>query len=86
VRETKWRRRSTRWAGQIRPPVQRTSTSPSSRTASESHWGQRVGKTVGRALLVRRQVLEHLRDDVAGALDADAVADPDSEAFDLVLL
>src|ERR1700712_1150658 len=32
-RETKWISRSTRWAGQIRPPVQRRTTSPGGRTA-----------------------------------------------------
>ena len=37
--------RSIRCAGQIRPPVQRTSTSPSSATASELHIGQWSGNT-----------------------------------------
>ena len=44
-RETKCRSRSKRCAGQIRPPVQRTSTSPSSATASLPHSGQWSGKT-----------------------------------------
>ena len=43
--DTKWRSRSNRCAGQIRPPVQRTSTSPSSATASLPHSGQWSGKT-----------------------------------------
>ena len=40
TRETKCRSRSTRCAGQTNPPVQRTSTSPSSATDSEPHSGQ----------------------------------------------
>ena len=40
ARLTKWRSRSVRCAGQISPPVQRTSTSPSSATASLWHSGQ----------------------------------------------
>src|SRR5690348_13095016 len=38
-------------------------------------FGATVGEDVGRALLVASQILHDLRDDVAGALDADAVAD-----------
>ena len=43
-----------------------------------------VGENVGLARLVARQVLDHLRDDVAGALDADAVADAQAQPRDLV--
>ena len=85
-RETKWRSRSKRWAGQIRPPVQRTSTSPSSATASLPHSGQCVGEDVGRPRLVAREILDHLRDDVAGALDAHPVADANAEPLDLVAI
>jgi hypothetical protein len=42
-RETKWRSRSFAWAGQTRPPVQRRTASPSSRTAWEPQTGQRSG-------------------------------------------
>ena len=45
ARLTKCRSRSNRCAGQISPPVQRTSTSPSSATASLPHIGQWSGKT-----------------------------------------
>ena len=45
-RDTKCRSRSKRCAGQIRPPVQRTSTSPSSATASLPHIGTVVGEFV----------------------------------------
>ena len=83
-RDTKCRSRSNRWAGQIRPPVQRTSTSPSSPTASDCAFGAMIRKDVRRARLVARQILDHLRDHVAGALDADAVADAQSEPLDLV--
>ena len=40
-RPTKWRSRSVIWAGQIRPPVQRRTASPSGRTArlpQTGHW------------------------------------------------
>src|SRR3546814_9673487 len=43
-----------------------------------------VGKGIGDARLVAGQILDHLRDDVAGALDDDAVARPHAEAPDLV--
>ena len=69
-RLTKCRSRSNRCAGQISPPVQRTSTSPSSATASDPHIGAMVGEDVGLARLVAGEVLDHLRDHVAGALDA----------------
>ncbi len=39
---------------------------------------------VGWARLVARQILDHLRDHVAGALDSDAVADAQAQARDLV--
>ena len=38
-------------------------------------FGAMVGEDIGRARLVAGQILDDLRDDVAGALDADAVAD-----------
>ena len=77
---TKCCSRSIRCAGQISPPVQRTSTSPSSATASRLAFRAMVGKDVGRALLVAGQILDHLRDDVAGALDAHPVADAQARA------
>src|SRR3546814_2908188 len=43
-----------------------------------------VGEGIGRARLIAGQILDHLRDDVAGALDDDAVARPHAEAADLV--
>ena len=46
--------------------------------------GTMVGEDVGRARLVASQVFDHLRDDVAGALDAHAVADAQAEPCDLV--
>src|SRR5205823_6062053 len=47
-------------------------------------FGAVVGEEVRRARLVARKILDHLRDHVAGALDADAVADAEAEARDLV--
>jgi hypothetical protein len=85
-RDTKCLSRSNRCAGQIRPPVQRTSTSPSSATASLSAFGAMVGESVGVARLVAGQVLDHLRDDVAGALDQHPVADPQPKPLDLVAI
>ena len=84
ARLTKWCRRSKRCAGQISPPVQRTSTSPSSATASLSHSRAVVGERVRVARLLAGQVLDHLRDHVAGALEDDAVADPHAQPRDLV--
>src|SRR5438874_11538037 len=46
--------------------------------------GAMAGEDVGRARLVARQILHHLRDYVAGALDTHAVADAQSEPCDLV--
>src|SRR5206468_10879938 len=43
-----------------------------------------VGEDVGFARLFAAEVLNHLRDDIAGALDADAVADAQAEPRDLV--
>ena len=43
-------------------------------------FGAMVGEDVGRALLVAGQILDHLRDDVAGALDAHPVADAQARA------
>ncbi len=54
-RLTKWRSRSKRCAGQIRPPVQRTSISPSSATASLSALRAMIGEDEGGPLLVQRQ-------------------------------
>ena len=45
-----------------------------------------VGEDVGLARLVAGQILDHLRDDVAGALDAHAVADAHAEPRDLVAI
>ena len=47
-------------------------------------FGAMVGEDVRLARLVAGQVLDHLRDDVAGALDAHAVADAQAEPRDLV--
>ena len=49
-------------------------------------FGAMVGKDVGLARLVAGEVLDHLRDDVAGALDAHAVADAQAEPRDLVAI
>ncbi len=46
--------------------------------------GAMVGEDIGRALLAAGQILDHLRDDVAGALDLDPVADAQAEPGDLV--
>ncbi len=46
--------------------------------------GAMFGEDVGVARLVASEILDHLRDHVAGALDANAVADAQSEALDLV--
>ena len=87
-RETKWISRSTRCAGQIRPPVQRRTTSPGGRTA----WLPQAGQSVGEAIRFRagRAAVQHdrddLRDHVAGALQHDGVADTDVLAGDLVLV
>src|SRR5438045_2290862 len=43
-----------------------------------------VGKGVGRARLIARQISDDLRDHVAGALDTHAVADAQAEPCDLV--
>ena len=45
LRETRWISRSTVCAGQIRPPVQRLTTSPGGRSARLPQAGQMVGKT-----------------------------------------
>src|SRR3954453_22902848 len=47
-------------------------------------FGAMVGEDVGWARLVARKIFDHLRDDVAGALDAHAVADAQAEPGDLV--
>ena len=48
--------------------------------------GAMVGETVGRPRFVAGQVLDHLRDDVAGALDAHPVADAKPEPGNLVAI
>ena len=48
--------------------------------------GAMIGIDERRAVLVAGEVLDHLRDDVAGALDADAVAFADAEPSDLVAI
>ena len=48
-RDTKCRRRSKRWAGQISPPVQRTSTSPFLSDRFALAFGAMVGEDVGLA-------------------------------------
>jgi hypothetical protein len=78
LRETKCRSRSTACAGQIRPPVQRRTASPSSRTA----WLPQAGtdaeiRRASRRPAASRHDVEDLRDDVAGALDDHRVADAD---------
>ena len=56
--DTKWRSRSTAWAAQISPPVQRRTASPGSRTARLPQTGtvvrELVGLGVARPLLQRR--------------------------------
>ena len=47
-------------------------------------FGAMVREDIGLADLVARQVLDHLRDHVTGALDADAIADAQAEPLDLV--
>ena len=86
-RDTKWRSRSTSWAGQIEP----AGAAPDrprlrGRTASEPHDGAMVGEVEGLAALgrSRRHDLDDLRDHVAGALDDDRVADAHVLARDLV--
>ena len=49
-------------------------------------FGAMVGEDVRLARLVAGEVLDHLRDDVAGALDADAVADAQAQPRDLVAI
>ena len=87
-RETKWTSRSTRCAGQIRPPVQRRTTSPGGRTAWLPQAGQVSGKANG--LDSRRAPIRHhgddLRDHVASPLQHHGVADADVLAGDLVLV
>ena len=87
-RETKWISRSTRCASQIRPPVQRRTTSPGGRTAWLPHTGQTSGN-IDTACALRPPLGHHrndLRDHVAGALQHDRVADADVLARDLVLV
>src|SRR5690242_13241740 len=45
-----------------------------------------VGENVGRARLFAREVLDHLRDDVAGVMDTDPVTDSKAEPLDLYAL
>ena len=87
-RETKWISRSTRCAGQIRPPVQRRTASPSRphrvAAAGGAVVGEHVWHRVGRAALGHHR--HDLRDHVAGALHDHRVADADVLARDLVLV
>ena len=53
-RETKWISRSTSWSGQVRPPVQRRTTSPGGRMARLPQVGQWVGGVQGSAPAGRR--------------------------------
>ena len=94
LREQKCLRPSTAWAAQTRRPVQRRTTSASpvfssiSRNAAEPQTGQTCREHVG--LCAARPLVEHdfenLRDDVAGALHDDRVADAHVLARDLVLV
>src|SRR3546814_14890611 len=82
-RLTKWRRRSNFCAPQMRPPVQRTSTSLlGDRFAAAD--GAMVGEDIGCARLVAGEILDDLRDHVACALDDDAVAGAHAAAANLV--
>ena len=47
-------------------------------------FGAMVGEDVRLALLIAGQILDHLRDDVAGALDAHPIADAQAQPRDLV--
>ena len=93
LRETKCFRRSMACAGQMRPPVQRRTTSarPFARRSRAPPCCRRPGRPrehVGLGVL--RPLVEddaqHLRDDVAGALHDHGVADADVLARDLVLV
>ena len=94
LRDTKCLSRSTRCAGQIRPPVQRLTTSSlpvvglTSRTAWLPQAGQTVGKLKSFCALraLRFNHAENLRNDVAGALDDDGIADAHVFPRDLVLV
>ena len=86
-REAKWMSLCTSWAGQERLG-HRITTSPGGCTTGVSQAGQRSGIVNGRsapvALLDERG--DHLRDDVAGTLHDDAVADPQVLARDVLLV
>ena len=100
LREQKCLRPSTAWAAQTRRPVQRRTTSALpvfssiSRSAAEPQTGQTKFpcRPAGRRRPSRRRGrlssddFENLRDDVAGALHDDRVADPHVEPRDLVLV
>ena len=81
-------------AGQMRPPVQRrtTSASPVFASISRTAWRPQAGQMCGKLVRLRalRALVEHdaddLRDDVAGALHDHGVADADVLARDLVLV
>ncbi len=49
-------------------------------------FGAMIGEDIRRALLVAGQILDHLRDDVAGALDAHPVADAQAQPRNLVAI
>jgi hypothetical protein len=90
LRDTKWRSRSTAWAGQMRPPVQRVAP-PRPRLAhgmAAAQAGQVSGNWYGTApaLAGRPSPPDDLRDHVAGALQDHPVADAHVLALDLVLV
>ena len=88
-RETKWISRSTACAAQLKPPVQRRTTSPSGRSAALPQTGQRSGiaeRLLPSAGRLSGNGMEDLRDHVARALQQHRVADPHILAGDLVLV
>ncbi len=94
LRETKCLSRSTRWAGQISPPVQRLTASilPVAGLISRDRMAAAGRADIGKGESFRalRPLLlnhaENLRDDVAGALHDHRVADAHVLARDLVLV
>ena len=91
-REAKWSSACLRCAGQTSPPVQRATTSPSSRSTAEPQIGALRRQLVRRmqrlpALVERAPLLDHahdFRDHVAGAPHDHRVADAHVHARDLV--
>ena len=94
LRDTKCLSRSTLWAGQIRPPVQRLTTSSlpvvgihlahGMAAAGGAHGGKAESFRALGPLAFNHA--ENLRDDVAGTLDDHRVADAHVLARDLVLI